>query len=164
MSKFVLGGIAILLIGYVFMRQPKLKHFSPREFGVWYPLMSADLLKKLDAFRERWGYPVEVSSAQGAIGREDDSQSQHNVSKWGEVRAIDVFPRVAGGGYMLTASERQRAFTIAKEVGFTGIGLYTDTQPGNLLHLDVRVDKQEGSPAKWSRVNGHFGSVSAVLV
>lgn len=32
-----------------------LKHFTPDEFGPWWPQMNQELLKKLDAFRERWG-------------------------------------------------------------------------------------------------------------
>ena len=141
----------------------KLKYFSSSEFGVWYPLMSLELLKKLDKFREEWGYPVEISKANGAIGRESkDSHSQHNIFKWGEVRAVDVFPRTASG-YITTAEERYRAYEVAKKVGFTGIGLYTDTAPGNMLHVDVREDRQPGSPALWSRVSGVYGGISEVL-
>lgn len=154
----IVSGFALLAGGRAVTR-PTLKYFKPKEFGIWYPLMSAELLKKLDKFRERWGRPVMVSPVEGGIGRHGgDSATQHNVDRWGEVRAIDVFPEG-----MTSATERQRAYDIAKEVGFTGIGIYTDTVPSNLLHVDVRADRVAGDPAKWSRVNGKYGAIAEVL-
>ena len=47
-------GALILMITKTATR-PELKHFKPSEFGLWYPLMNAELLTKLDAFREAWG-------------------------------------------------------------------------------------------------------------
>lgn len=136
-----------------------MKHFKPKEFGFWWPLMSKKLLVKLDAFREAWGAPVIISSHPEALGREDpESNSQHNVLKWGEVRAVDIFPQG-----MDSQADRQRAYDIAKDVGFTGIGLYTDTQPQNMLHLDVRDNKQEGMPATWARVDGVYVGINQVV-
>lgn len=141
-----------------------LRYFTASEFGIYYPLMNVELLKKLDAFRHEWGGPVEISPAHGGIGREDEnSHSQHNILKWGEVRAVDLFPRTIDG-YITTRVDRQRALYIAKKVGFTGIGIYTDTQPGNMLHVDVRQDRVEGDPATWSRVAGNYLGISEVLV
>lgn len=140
-----------------------LRHFVPSEFGIWWPYMSADLLLVLDEFREQWGYPVIVSSANGALGRHDNTDSQHNIDKWGEVRAVDFFPMLPDGKggyrYMSTSSDRERAYQIAKNVGFTGIGIYTDTTPGNMVHGDVRA----GSLATWSRVSGKYKGLSEVL-
>lgn len=126
--------------------------------------MNSDLLLKLDEFRHRWGAPVMISPVDGALGRHagDSSQSQHNVDLFGEVRAADVFPRV-GSGFIQTEGERRRAYRIAVEVGFTGIGVYTDTTPGNMLHLDVRTDRQPGNPALWSRVSGQFKGIGEVV-
>lgn len=143
-----------------------LKHFSPDEFGEWWPHMSPELLRKLDAFRERWGAPVVVSPAHGGIGRHlgDGDESQHNVDEWGEVRAVDVFPKVPAGAsgyrYINTTAERERAYRVARSVGFTGIGLYTDTSPGNMLHVDVR--KSAGYVATWSRVDGNYLGIEQV--
>lgn len=146
---------------------PGLKYFSREEFGDWWEKMSPELLQKLDAFREEWGAPVEISRAQGALGREDfESDSQHNYLKWGEVRAVDVFPVVIDLGehrYIENEVERMRAYMIAKKVGFTGIGLYTDTYPGNMLHVDVRQDRSEQLPATWSRVGGEYLGIEAVM-
>jgi hypothetical protein len=139
----------------------KLRYFTPQEFGGWYEKMSPDLLKKLDEFRHQWGFPIQVSPHQDAVGREHPtSNSQHNIMKWGEVRAVDVFPKNSLGGYINSAAERKRAYDIAKRVGFTGIGLYTDTSPGHMVHLDVR----EGSLAKWSRIAGQYKGIDEALV
>jgi hypothetical protein len=162
----ILGVAALGLIGGKAVTRPSLTYFKASEFGIWWPLMNADLLLKLDAFRERWGAPVVISSAQGALGRHagGDNSSQHNVDKWGEVKAVDVFPMVSDGEggyrYMSTASERQRAYDVALAVGFNGIGLYTDTKPGDMLHVDVRDAAQV---ALWSRVEGDYFGIQQVL-
>lgn len=161
----ILGLIAVFLIGR-YMTRPKLSHFKASEFGLWWPLMNADQLRKLDAFRKAWGYPVEISTANGSLGRHggEESNSQHNVDKWGEVHASDVFPKVPDGKggfrYMQTVDERRRAYDIALSVGFSGIGLYTDTKPGNLLHVDNREAERV---ALWSRVNGDYLGINEVL-
>jgi len=144
-----------------------LQHFSPSEFRQWWPHMSADLLRKLDRFRAEWGAPVRISPVEGGIGRHlgPDDTSQHNLDRWGEVRAVDVFPMVpdgAGGyGYIHTRADRERAYQVARAVGFTGVGLYTDTTPGDMLHVDVRPAQ---TLATWSRINGQYKGVRAVLV
>lgn len=138
-----------------------MRYFKPEEFGGWYDKMSPELLKKLDEFRHQWGFPVMVSPHEDAVGRDHGSPtSQHNVLTWGEVRAVDVFPKNSLGGFINSAAERKRAYDIARRVGFTGIGLYTDTVPGNMLHVDVR----QAPLAKWSRVAGNFGAIEKVLV
>lgn len=163
-SLIAIAGAALI------MRQVHLTYFKPEEFRQWSGQMSPDLLQRLDEFRERWGAPVVVSAAVGGIGRElgDDHDSQHNVDRWGEVRAVDVFPKIeiAPGVYrwMQTAEERKRARTLARMVGFTGIGLYTDTKPGNMLHVDVRHDRVKGNPAEWARVDGAYVGIGQVLV
>jgi len=137
----------VLFLGYRVMSRPNLKYFEPSEFGPWWLLMSRDLLLKLDAFREAWGAPVMLSPAQGGLGREDDSDSQHNLSKWGEVRAADIMP--AG---MNTAADRRRAVAIARSVGFTGIGVYPSWKPYPGIHVDVRKPKFTGHVATWSQL------------
>lgn len=138
-----------------------MRYFKPGEFGGWYDKMSPELLKKLDEFRHQWGFPVMVSPHQDAVGREHPtSASQHNIIKWGEVRAVDIFPKNSLGGFINSAAERKRAYDIARRVGFTGVGLYTDTSPGNMLHVDVR----QASFARWSRVAGEYGAIEKVFV
>jgi len=147
----VLGGL-LMLAGYRTMTRPTLKYFTASEFGLWWPLMNSDQLLKLDAFREAWGAPVMLSPAQGGIGREDDSNSQHNVTLWGEVRATDIMPEG-----MNTAADRSRAVAIARAVGFTGIGIYPDWQPRAGLHLDVREPETPGHIATWAGLKDHNG-------
>ena len=150
MKRAVFGVVLglLLYIGYRTVKNENLdlKYFKSAEFGVWWPLMSRDLLLKLDKFREKWGAPVVISSHPKALGREDESGSMHNILKWGEVRAVDIFPRG-----MDTLADRQRAFNIARSVGFNGVGVYTDTLPYNMLHLDNRE-----VPVHWSRVDGVY--------
>ena len=141
-----------------------LRYFSESEFGGWFDKMSPELLKKLDAFRHEWGFAVEVSPHHDAVGREHPtSESQHNILKWGEVRAVDIFPKNSVGGYINSRAERKRALAIAKKVGFSGIGIYVDTSPGNMLHVDVRSDRSASNPALWSRVDGKYESMSKVV-
>ena len=139
------------------MTKPNLRYFNESEFFGFYPLLNNSLLTKLDEFRHRWGRPVQVSPAPGAIVRfnGEGDESQHNVDAWGESRAIDVFP-----DGMETAADRKRAFQIAKDVGFTGIGIYTDTKPSNMMHLDVRSGSHV---ATWSRVAYQYRGISEVL-
>ncbi|WNZ54164.1 hypothetical protein QT397_14810 [Microbulbifer sp. MKSA007] len=147
------------------MTRPKLNHFSEGEFGVWYPLMSADLLLKLDRYREAWGGRVVISKADGGIGRKDETHSQHNVLRWGEVRAVDVFPQIqdvhGNWQYLSTTEELERAYQVARDTGFTGIGLYTDTEPGYMVHLDNRPGDDI---ATWSRIAGEYRGISEALV
>jgi len=66
----------------------------------------------------------------------------------GEIMAVDIHPLPPGGA---DAEERQRWYQLAKQVGFTGIGIYPDwNRPG--MHLDVRTDRQPGRPATWAGV------------
>lgn len=146
--------------------KPDMRHFTASEFGPYWPLMSPRLLTLLDEFRDRLGYPVLISPAPGGIGRpvigsdgsfneeEAESGTQHNWVKYGEIRAIDVFPQPPGGA---TPEERRRWLKVAQEIGFTGIGIYPDWKPGPGMHLDVREDRQPGRPALWAGLRGPDG-------
>jgi len=59
------------------------------------------------------------------------------------VRAVDIFPKI-GSGYISSAADLERAFHIAKSVGFTSVGVYTDTAPGFMLHVNVYKLKTSG--------------------
>jgi len=67
------------------------------------------------------------------------------------VRAVDIFPKI-GSGYISSAADLERAFHIAKSVGFTSVGVYTDTAPGFMLHVDVRSSGE----TNWSRIAGVY--------
>lgn len=164
-ALYIAGAVALVYLGGKSVTKPTLKYFKPHEFGIWWPLMNNQLLLTMDQFRELWGYPVQISKAGGSLGRHGgDSKSQHNVDLWGGVKAADMFPMLPDGKggyrYIQTADERNKAFQIAKQAGFTGIGIYTDTKPGNLLHGDVRDGLRV---ATWSRVAGEYKGIYEVL-
>lgn len=132
------------------MTFPSLQYFTEAEFGVWANDMCPDLLAKMDKFREFWGRPVAISPHPDALGRElpITSKSMHNINLYGVVRACDSFPTG-----MTSKEELKRAYECAKEAGFTGIGLYTDTSPGYMIHLDNRDGDRV---ATWSRIKGKY--------
>jgi len=129
------------LLDSIFETKPmQLRYFTAAEFGEWWPLMSTELLTKLDEFRHQLGVPVRISPASGALGRRMGmATSQHNVDLWGEVRAVDV---------MFEGVSLERGYQVAKEVGFSGIGAYPDWKPSKGMHLDVR----QAPLALWSGV------------
>lgn len=144
------------------MKREELKYFAPSEFGIWWPFMSNELLEKLDILRDRWGMPIYISPVKGGLGRNiGASHSQHNIDRYGVVNAADIFP--SG----LTDKNVGAFYQLAKEVGFTGIGIYADTKydgkPHTMFHVDVRSSAQVGSPAKWGRIDGQYVSLEKVL-
>jgi len=118
-----------------------LKHFKKSDFGLWYPYMDKSLLAKIDQFADEWIGPIKISPVKGAIGRKDRSGSMHNVKLTGKVRAIDLLllvPAKYFGYRRMNKNELRAAYLIAKNIGFTGIGLYPNWLPYNGVHLDVR--------------------------
>lgn len=128
----------------------RVRYFQPSEFRGWWDVLDPVLLRCLDLFRHILNSPVMISPAEGAIGRRlgSRSKSQHNVDRWGQVRAIDVIPQV-GGRYLRDQQAARMAVEIAKRCGFTGIGYYPHWKPEPGLHLDVRRDRTVDDPALW---------------
>ena len=166
LSKLLLLGGAAAALSYGGSYQVKsnsvqLRHFSSSEFRQWWPLMNDDLVLKLDEWTDRFkkqvpGLIVIVSDRSGAIGRvikgdnEQGFGSWHNVTKHGQVRAIDVKPRVVQGGVSraLNRNEFLIGEQLAHQVGFTGIGIYPQWQvPG--YHLDNRDTATPGNATTW---------------
>lgn len=128
----------------------EMQFFKKKEFyrdGVdWYPKLSEELKIKLDLFRFRVG-TVQISPHKDAVGRDDLTDSQHNINKWGEVRAVDVMPT------MIKCYETMlHALEMAQECGFKGIGIYPDWAPYPGLHLDVRHGRNFDDPAIWAAI------------
>lgn len=141
------------------MNRPHLYYFKPHEFrrgeAEWFCMMSPRLLVLLDLLRFRWGRPIHLSAAAGAIGRHagPEHDSQHNVDLWHEVRALDVIPEG-----LTERDHLNRFYRLAAECGFTGIGFYPQWhQPG--FHLDAREDRLPGYPATWGALDGAGGNV-----
>lgn len=125
-----------------------LRYFAPDEFRNWWGQMSPRLLVLLDVLRYSWGQPIIVSPAEGALGRHDAGESQHNIDQWGEVRAADVMPDGIG-----RASQVRQCVEDARVLGFTGIGVYPHWSPSPGLHLDVRESRDLGDPATWGALS-----------
>ena len=155
-------------VGAMMGNQVQLYHFKPPEFNRggtnWYSDMSPRLLVLLDVYRTMWGLPVSISGHNKAVGRclGRDNTTQHNIERWGEVRAVDCFP---SGMEPTSVAD---AVQLADEIGFTGIGLYPqwrnnkgEVQPG--LHLDVRSDRRPGDPATWGYLNGEWVSINDAI-
>lgn len=131
---------------------PHLHYFVEGEFNRgedWSLMMSPRLLVMLDVLRHRWGKIIDISPAEGSLGRRMGGQnlSQHNVDCWGEVRAADVMPHG-----IITDADAYAFYVCASETGFTGIGFYPSWKPKPGFHLDIRTDRSPGVPATWGGV------------
>ena len=133
------------------MNDEQLHFFSKDEFGKSWDVMSPVLLTRLDVLRGLWGRAIRITPVEGGLARYDHSTSQHNVTEWGECRAVDIFPQglTRLGSVQLFAD-------LAQKCGFTGIGIYADTKPSVMFHLDVRTGIEFDKPMKWSRVDGQY--------
>lgn len=137
-----------------------LRHFSEDEFRDSWPHMSLRLLFLMDALRHQWGASITISPVTGALGRRNGASdpTQHNIDRWGEVRAADVF--LAGMDCRNTAN---RAVGLAMRTGFTGIGIYPDWSPSPGMHLDVRITAEPGDPALWGMLDDGNGQYQVHL-
>jgi len=137
-----------------------LVNFSASEFREWWAKMNPLLLAKLDSWATLLEINIDsnihvmISPDSGALGRHlATSESQHNIDKWGMVNAADVMPyRKLSDGHStsLTTGQLYEAYELAKQVGFTGIGVYKDWTPFKGFHLDVRAGRTANNPALWS--------------
>ena len=141
------------------------QNFSQEEFREWSDDMSARLVTMLDVLRFRLGSPIEISLSKYALGRElgRGKMSEHNVDEWGEVLAVDCFIR---GVY--NRAQAEEVAREAKAIGFTGIGVYSDTHNNYgedqvMFHLGIRPTEMMGSPATWGRVDHDYTSLMAAI-
>ena len=150
------------------MREPYLQHFTESEFvnenGNWWFMMSSRLLVMLDVLRFSHGRPIVISPNKFALGRRaGGSESEHNIDFWKEVCAADVFV-----SEVYTRRQAESLIETAKSIGFTGIGVYTDTHNHKgtkqvMFHLGVRNTEKMGDPATWGRIKGDYVSMSQAL-
>ena len=141
------------------------QHFTQEEFRDWSDDMSPRLITMLDVLRFRLGSVIEISGSDYALGRNLGlgKMSEHNVDEWGEVLAVDCF---IGGVY--SRAQAEAVALEAKAIGFTGIGVYSDTRNNQgeeqvMFHFGVRPNKMMGRPAKWGRVDGKRTSLMAAI-
>jgi len=140
------------------------EYFSTEEFREWSDEMSPRLVTMLDVLRYQLGRAIIISPHPDSLGRNlgRDDMSAHNIDHWGEVIGGDFF--VDG------VIHREAVEDVAhkmKMIGFTGIGVYSDTHyldgPHPMFHGDVRPNENMGSPATWGRVEGKYTSLMAAI-
>jgi len=141
------------------------QHFSAEEFREWSDDMSPRLVTMLDVLRFRLGSPIGISASEYALGRNlgRGKMSEHNIDEWGEVLAVDCF--VSG---VYNRAQAEAVAHEAEEIGFTGIGVYSDTHNNQgddqvMFHLGVRPNELMGSPATWGRISGKYTSLMAAV-
>ena len=141
------------------------QHFTQEEFREWSEDMSPRLVTMLDVLRFRLGSAIAVSASDYALGRElgVGKMSEHNVDEWDEVLAVDCF--ISGIYNRAQAEEVARE---AKAIGFTGIGVYSDTHNNYgeeqvMFHFGVRPNELMGAPATWGRVDHDYTSLMAAI-
>lgn len=133
--------------------------FEPAEFGQWWPWMCPGLVAGLDVLRGELGVPLEISPANGSLGRLAGSEgSLHNVERHGLCYAADV---------LIPASwPVDDAFYLAQRLKiFSGIGVYPFWKPRAGLHLDMRHLAPQNptpgvvprAPSTWGAVRDKFG-------
>jgi hypothetical protein len=140
------------------------EHFTPEEFRDWSDDMSPRLVTMIDVLRHMIGSAIVISPHPDSLGRElgRNSESAHNIDLWGEVLAADWFiPHVTTRGAVEGVADTMR------KIGFTGIGVYTDTvyggKPLPMFHGDVRPNRKMGAPAEWGRVAGRYTTITEAL-
>jgi hypothetical protein len=160
-------------VGYCGGAAMNLHYLKPHEFDApyidkhgkevmknWYDDMSPVLLTRVDVLRQQLGQTIRPTGAMHSLGRYNDSNSQHNVKRWGEVRALDCY---VGG--VIDAFSVEQILLVATNVGITGIGFYSfwSGGPGG-FHFDVRPDREPGYPALWGAVINDLGLVEYVTI
>lgn len=114
-----------------------MKYFVKSEFYGNYENIDPRLLVALDIYRELLQKPVYISPTEGAIVRQDNSNSQHNILRYKQSRAIDIFP----------AGEPWDSFICALQIPeIKGIGLYPYWSYQTFkfgMHLDVRESRNK---------------------
>jgi len=141
-----------------------MQYFTPAEFREWYSDMSPRLLTLLDVLRFTLGKSIVISPVDGALGRKKGPSdlSCHNIDVWGEVLAVDLFCP-----WIKSEDEVRHVFNRMRELGFTGIGVYSDTKFGGkpmpMFHGDVRPTEKMGHPATWGRVAGKYTTINEAI-
>jgi len=141
------------------------QYFKQEEFRDWAEDMSPRLVTMMDVLRLRLGRVIEISGSDYALGRNlgRGKMSEHNVDEWGEVLAVDCFVRGVH-----SRAQAESVVNEAKSIGFTGIGVYSDTRNNKgedqvMFHLGVRPTELMGSPATWGRVRGKYTILAAAI-
>lgn len=144
MKLWKVGLLGLLLYGgFKMVVVLSLVYFTLNDFRGEWPFLAIELLRKLDRFAEamaKLGAKVVISPAPGSMMRWDkEEEGEH---KYG--RAIDVM--------IIGPVTLEQSYEVAKNIGFSGIGVYPDWVPYKGLHLDIRNGRDPGNPAKWAGI------------
>lgn len=113
-----------------------------RQRGIPMDRIDARLVQALQCWRDLHGLPLSITPVLAGIIREDGSKTSQHYAVGRLSSAIDIFPR---------AGEVGQAFINALSIdAFRGVGLYLDTKPSAMIHVDVR----DGERILWVRT-GH---------
>lgn len=148
-QQILIGGSMLILAAYL-INEVK-NYFTPKEWQGKLDQVNPKLPKALNLLRHIYGLPIIISGHADAVARHlGDSLSQHNVDKWGQSNAVDFFPQG------ITRKDIPNFIGLMQQAGFTGIGVYLDTDGGIMFHGDVREDRTPANPAMWARIDGEY--------
>lgn len=143
------------------------KHEFERNGENWYDLYDPRWIVLIDVFRLQTGI-CRLSPNPEALGRRDgvnpskSGYNAHNIDKHGVVKAGDTFPNIFVRENEILSIHH--CFLTAKNIGFTGIGIYPQWKLNGIrrcgMHLDVRDNQAPGNPATWGYVDGKFVSIN----
>lgn len=126
-------------------------HFSVDEFPELVAKSDPELIRRADAFRDKWGKPVHPSRWVSSDGKRSGF-ARLNGSKTSRHYAVD---RLADAGDFFPEGDVMKAMLLAFQF-FGAVGIYYDTkrtkyQPGPMLHFDLREDF-----TFWCRFEGRY--------
>ncbi|MDP2505397.1 hypothetical protein [Oceanobacter sp. 3_MG-2023] len=106
---------------------------------------------QLDEFRSALGVPVTPSPLAGGWWRHDGSETSRHF-----VGPADDPIRLSDAGDVVVDCSPMYAMTTAIQCGFTGIGIYYDTQMGGKTRLMLHLDCRPGDLVIWERRGGVY--------
>lgn len=105
--------------------------------------IDARLVQALQCWRDLLGQPLRITPVLEGIYRTTGSPTSQHYAVGRLSTAIDIFPMAGSVG---------QAFLTALSIdAFRGVGLYLDTKPGFMIHVDVR----QGDRILWVRTGGN---------
>ena len=115
--------------------------------------VSRSYFYRLDFFRSQLGSKVFPSPlVEGWVRTDGSKTSRHYIGENGDERQSDA-------GDVFIECDPFYAMIIAIECGFTGIGLYFDTQYKGQSMTMMHLDTRPGRPVIWTRVDGEYKTI-----
>lgn len=113
-----------------------------RQRGIDLSRVDARVVQALQVWRDLCGKPIALTPVPEGIFRTEGSPTSQHFAVGRLSTALDVFP-----------ADPREAYLHALDVeAFRGIGLYLDTRPSQMMHVDVRSGKR----ILWVRDKGTY--------